>query len=320
MSDVFEFVPKHGQTSRIADFAEAQCLNRDDLSVSIEDISNDLERASLNDDDAQENHLEDADVTPEVVAAFDDLEERPLHCGGDGAFYPFRLFGDGGQIAARNDCGERWHSLLYLFLLWLTLTKQKALDARALFERLCCEVARNYLGGDPAGKVSAIHFGESGNFAERINHLTENLGEGGGFREDSRDARTSPKDDGVDIVVHRRFADKRAGQLIGFGQCKTGRSYNRSGLNDVNIGGFMKTWLRGSVAVDPVRMFFLSDRIAGNENMAQKCREAGILFDRCRVMEYAENVDSGLKAEIKNWILNRLGEAGVLDRLARNAR
>ena len=319
MSDVFKFVPKHGQTSRIADFAEAQCLNRDDLSVSMRDISYDLKRTFLNDDDAQENHLEDADVTPEVEAAFGDLEERPLHCGDDD-FYPFRLFGDGGQIAARNDCGERWHALLYLFLLWLTLTKEPALDARELFERLCCEVARNYLGGDPAGKVSAIHFGENDNFEEKINQLTGKLGEGGGFREDSRDSRTSPKDDGVDIVVHRRFADKRAGQLIGFGQCKTGHSYSRSALNDVNIGGFMKTWLRESVAVDPVRMFFLSDRIAGNENMRRKCNNAGILFDRCRVMEYAENVDSGLKTEIKNWILNRLGEAGVLDRLARNAR
>ena len=319
MSDVFEFVPKHGQTSRIADFAEAQCLKRDDLSVSMEDISNDLERASLNDDDAQEDHLGDAAITPEVEAAFDDLEERPLHCGDDD-FYPFRLFGDGGQIAARNDCGERWHSLLYLFLLWLTLTKQKALDARALFERLCCEVARNYLGGDPAGNVSAIHFGKSGNFAERIEQFAEQLGEGGGFRREARSGDAKPQDDGVDIIVHRRFADKRAGQLIGFGQCKTGRSYDRSGLNDVNIRGFTKTWLRGSVAVDPVRMFFLSDRIAGNENMKRECNRAGILFDRCRVMEYAENVDSGLKTEIKNWILNRLGEAGVLDRLARNAR
>ena len=54
--------------------------------------------------------------------------------------------------------------------------------------------------------------------------------------------------------------------------------------------------------------------------MKRECNRAGILFDRCRVMEYAENVDSGLKTEIKYWILNRLGEAGVLDRLARNAR
>ena len=175
MSDVFEFVPKHGQTSRIADFAEAQCLKRDDLSVSMEDISNDLERASLNDDDAQEDHLGDAAITPEVEAAFDDLEERPLHCGDDD-FYPFRLFGDGGQIAARNDCGERWHSLLYLFLLWLTLTKQKALDARALFERLCCEVARNYLGGDPAGKVSAIHFGKKRKFCGKNRAIRRTTG------------------------------------------------------------------------------------------------------------------------------------------------
>ena len=320
MSDVFKFVPKHGQTSRIADFAEAQCLKRDDLSVSMRDISYDLKRASLNDDDdAQENHLEDADVTPEVEAAFGDLEERPLHCGDDD-FYPFRLFGDGGQIAARNDCGERWHSLLYLFLLWLTLTKQKALDARELFERLCCEVARNYLGGDPAGKVSAIHLAKTTILRRKSISSPKNWAKAAVFGKIPRDSRTSPKDDGVDIVVHRRFADKRAGQLIGFGQCKTGRSYNRSGLNDVNIRGFTKTWLRGSVAVDPVRMFFLSDRIAGNENMRRKCNNAGILFDRCRVMEYAENIDSGLKTEIKNWILNRLGEAGVLDRLARNAR
>ena len=66
---------------------------------------------------------------------------------------------------------------------------------------------------------------------------------------------------------------------------------------------------------ESVRLFFLSDRIANDEIMRRSNNLGGIVFDRCRIMEYAGEVDRKLKREIAAWILTCLEESEVLDRL-----
>ena len=253
MSEVFAAPPSRRDISRIADFVEVQCLARDGLNVAVNYISYAMSDL-LSDDvpssqeegawekDAPEVWEEDA---PEVWEALDDVDKRKEHCG---AFYPFRR-GDkekNGQvtIASPEDDCQRWHTLLYLFLLWLTrIGKNDAQTqaGRGLFERLCCDVASNYWGRGIAGEnAPCIHFGASGRFRDKINNLAKNLGEGGGFREKALEGGKHPKDDGVDIVVYRPFTDRRVGQLIGLGQCKSGHGVWPKGIHRVATRCFLQ--------------------------------------------------------------------------------
>ena len=355
MSEIPNVPPARGDASHIADFAEIECLRHDKLSVSVFNISHALDDASTDDGvsgvpwdeaapeaedgggdenpDLSQGDVREGDaleVREDVDAAFNDVEARREHCG-PCAFYPFRRDGENrGRIVIDEPQNgkQRWHALLYLFLLWLTRISGSASisgnnspdpAARKLFERLCCEVASNYWGRGIAGETPPfIHFGAPGNFRAKIENLAQQLGEGGGLREEALKSGRTPQDDGVDIVVYRPFADGRVGQLIGLGQCKSGRGYGRNDLAELQPGAFFQTWFRGRVsrtATESVRLFFLSDRIANDEVMFQHSNRAGILFDRCRIMEYAGEMDSDLKREIAKWILARLGEHKTLGRL-----
>ena len=167
-------------------------------------------------------------------------------------------------------------------------------------------------------KAPCIHFGAHGNFRAKIDNLAKKLGEGGGFKKEALKSRRRPKDDGVDIVVYRPFVDRRVGQLIGFGQCKSGHGYGRKEFTELQPDAFFRNWFQRPVsksASEAVRLFFLSDRIANDEDMRQYGNMGGIVFDRCRIMEYTGEVDRKLKREIAAWILARLEESEILDRL-----
>ena len=332
-AEVFDFMPKSrgdDSVSQIADFAEIKCLRHHRLKVSVSDVSIALEGERIAEDDGENGENQDEqkeNASEKVWEAFNDVGARGSHCGAR-AFYPFcRFGGDGGQIAVKpvkpGDGGQKWHALLYLFLLWLTRTSANDCHvhrARKLFERLCCHVASSYWGrGVSEENAPFIHFGENDNFPAKIDNLAQELGEGGGFREEAKAGGRRPKDDGVDIIVHRPFADGRAGQLVGLGQCKSGHGYGRVQLSELQPDIFFRNWFQNPVSTSTamaVRLFFLSDRIANTERMFQDGNRAGILFDRCRIMEHAANVDWELKGEIADWILHQLEESKILGRLA----
>ena len=94
--------------------------------------------------------------------------------------------------------------------------------------------------------------------------------------------------------------------------------YGRKEFTELQPDAFFSNWFRDPVsksARDPVRLFFLSDRIVKDEAMRRNSNMGGIVFDRCRIMEYAGDVDRELKREIAAWILARLKEFEILDRL-----
>jgi hypothetical protein len=51
--------------------------------------------------------------------------------------------------------------------------------------------------------------------------------------------------------------------------------------------------------VIPVKLFFLTDRVV--ERWKTRCYEAGILFDRCRIIDYADEVPAELVAQCATW-------------------
>jgi hypothetical protein len=183
------------------------------------------------------------------------------------------------------------------------------------------EIASRYWGGHNDARVEAMVFGTARaawreddeeqvpetTFAAAVNSLCSALGEGVQFRKkDSGPIRS--KDDRLDIVVWRRFADRRAGSLIGFGQCKTGTSWEHE-LPRLNPKSFCDRWFDTPPVHLPVKLFFLTDRVV--ENWMTRSYDAGILFDRCRILEYAQNLPPKLLRDCGCWARALLRSHGL---------
>lgn len=321
--------PHIDNVAAIADFAELECLRRDDANVSVTDIARIIQR--------EPDEITEDSAFERVVEAFGELENRIRHCGDDLGCYPFQLL-DSGEVLQfkRPSKSTAKPSLTYLYLLLATrmnMTKDRSQggeDATKLFEELCSEVALRFLGG-PGPGIHAIVFGtgrlpehhdlndeaelDKGVFQLAVDQLCSVLKEGFQFQAYSASTRVKAKDGKLDVVAWRSFADQRPGQLIGFGQCKTGRSWHRN-LRDIQPEEFCKKWMLKSPAVIPVRMFFVADRIAPDRSRGDRaddehgiwyehCAAAGILFDRCRIMEFAHrhnDLPKSLVGRISKWV------------------
>ena len=203
--------------------------------------------------------------------------------------------------------------------------RHAGIDGAALFEHFSCEVARNYWGGrhrrNSDTMVDAFVFGTSRsqlqswddeeieikNFGGAVDALCERLGEGGFFRPKNADP-VRAQDDRVDLVVWRQFSDRRAGRLIAFGQCKTGTHW-RGELPRMRPDSFCRKWLNDAPATTPLALFFLADRVAGN--LFNECCDCGILFDRCRVLDYAHSLPPKLIADCAKWTRAALKKHGL---------
>jgi hypothetical protein len=123
------------------------------------------------------------------------------------------------------------------------------------------------------------------------------MGEGVGHR--SRDNLAAKKDGGLDLVVWRAFSDKRTGKLICFAQCKTGRNWEAE-VRKLQSHDFCADWLQEMPIITPVRMFFVPCRVS-RHGRHETCRAAGILFDRCRIVEYSANLSDERRTRWRKW-------------------
>ena len=175
------------------------------------------------------------------------------------------------------------------------------LDGTLLFESLAAEVAREYFGE----RAQSLVFGTSatnGSFPQRVDDLCSRLGEGGGFRSDG-ERRTSARDGKLDIVAWKPFTDGLPGKLIGFGQCKTGTNYGDS-LAQLQPSAFCGKWMRDSIVASPIRMFFISESLDSSEALRYEIsHDAGVVFDRCRIVEFCETVSPELIKKVERWTL-----------------
>jgi hypothetical protein len=112
-------------------------------------------------------------------------------------------------------------------------------------------------------------------------------------------ARVTANDDKLDAVAWVPFTDSLPGQLIVFGQCKTGSNWG--GLVDqLQPENFVKKWMREPVLVNPIRAFCVSEAV-DRSRWKGICVSAGILLDRCRMVDFSENVDRKLITRIAKW-------------------
>lgn len=290
----------HAYTHELADFAELLCLFYGRTSereiIAYLGRIDDNETNDGCDDDEDKN----AEVLGEVMKA---IERREAACDSG---YPFTLDSTGTVLKFDSRKLKDTQSIVYLYLLLSTRLNMKdnrihaKINGADLLEDLSAHALRNYLGGSTA---RSLVFGTSvqGGFKDKVNHLCQALCEGSGFRQKNVNSPVHTKDDGLDAVAWVPFADCLPAQLIIFGQCKTGTSW-RDSMTQLQPENFIKKWMHDPFLVNPLRAFCVSE--AGDRARWEGFAvDAGILFDRCRLVALSDGLSGVVLSDIRDWTL-----------------
>lgn len=295
--------PNHHE---LADFAELLALVRGrssarEIQSYLTKIDDNEENIGIEDDDERIEILSDGMIT--------EIGHRIHACPGG---YPFRT-DSSGSIIEHFDEANPLKGLLYRYLLLATRLKmreqkiQAGIDGTHLMEELGAVVLKNYLGGNKA-QSQVFGTAHQGSFEEKINELCHALREGVQFQNIDTGALNA-NDDGLDVVGWVPFADRLPAKICIFGQCKTGTSW-RNHVNRLDPSGFVKRWMSGTIVVDPIKAFFISES-ADRSQWSGICIYGGILFDRCRMVDFMDELEGSLLDRIQNWTdaaMNKLSD------------
>ena len=283
--------PEH----ELADFVELATWQRNSMSMTA--LTKLLGR--LDENDYSDGVPEEEERDRVVEEAYMEIERRKEACRNG---YPFVIGEQGDTLRADQDIPNNKH-LIYKYLLLATRLNMKDnrvhadIDGALLFEELASEVAREYLGA----RAESFVFGtaaETHSFRDKVNDLCARIGEGDGFV--NRDESPPRERDGkLDVVVWKHFTDGLAGKLIAFGQCKTGTNYKDS-LTQLQPDSFCKKWLQSPLVLTPVRMFFVSEALP-RSHWRNDSIDAGLLFDRCRIVDFCDNVSRDVLVKVTTW-------------------
>lgn len=275
---------------KLADWLEIYAILAPDHNSSRGDLERVLYKAALFGLD------DDETIERKILDTFDELELR-LKAAGEA--YPFDL----------NYHGVLWlksgweYFPAYTFCLCLSyFDLSETNKAPKLFEQISCLAAKGYLQGQSIG-FGSPRVELSRSFSEAVTELCNLIGEGGGYRsQPSRDR----KDDTLDLVAWKDFADKQSSKMLLFGQCAAGRNWKRK-LGELQVGAFCEQWMQFMPIHSPIRSFFVPHRIKRDE-WELLARKVGVLFDRCRIASLAhhEKVDFSPYVE---WIKSSLTQA-----------
>ena len=279
----------------LADFAEL--LAWDKGSVSAREIEAYLGRLGENDRNSGCDDNDD-DNAQGIVEVMIEIERRASACNGG---YPFVLEMEGTVLRhAPNKRDHRSHIYHYLLLSTrLNMTNDRlhaGINGADLLEEIAAETLRCYLGH----RARSMVFGTSANgtFPEKVNKLCRELGEGGTFR-NSDTGPAHANDDKLDTVSWVPFADNSRSQIVIFGQCKTGTNWGGL-VTQLQPVGFIKRWMSEPYMHDPLRAFCVSEA-ANRSRWNGYSIYAGLLFDRCRIVDFCEKPSPVLLRKIKNW-------------------
>lgn len=279
----------------LADFAELLAIKNG--SASAREMVSYLSQLGDNQNNVGCEDDED-ETTNEMDGVMNELGRRINACGQG---YPFRL-DLAGTVLRHESKLQDTRALVYRYLLLATrlnMTASKVhagFDGTALLEALSAEVLRSYLGQ----RARSLAFGTSaqGGFASKVSHLCQQLCEGGQFQNPDV-AHVDENDDGLDAVGWIPFSDRSRGQLIVFGQCKTGTHWTEH-KSRLQPSDFVRLWMSDPPLVCPIRAFFVAesaDRGHWNKHVAY----AGLLFDRCRLVDFCDALPEALLEKIRNW-------------------
>ena len=290
----------------LADFAELVCWR--DGSASVTNLSRSIDRTDEN-DYSFDGVPEDEDTPKDIGEAFNEISTRSNACRNG---YPFVVDSAGNAIRIVQDA---WDSkrIIYQYLLLATrldMSKNRShsgIDGTQLFEELSAETSREYFGS----RAKSIVFGTASgtaDFPSKINNLCNKLEEGGGF--ENRSGRPWRQKDGtLDVVAWKPFTDRRDGKLIAFGQCKTG-THGKEDFTTLQPDAFCSKWLKSQPALIPIRMFFISEALH-EVSWRNDAVDAGLMFDRCRIMDFSDEISQPLLAKIAKWTTAAANAAGL---------
>lgn len=280
----------------LADFIELICWDRG--SASKREVVAYLGQVDDNDynigcdDDDDEN----SDLLDEVM---NEIERREYACGSG---YPFQLDLEG-TVLRHNAGNNDQRSTLYHYLLLSTRLNMKndrdhaGINGADLLEEVAAHALKNYLGGT---RARAFVFGTSvsGGFQEKVSALCQELREGAGFRS-LDDGPVEANDDKLDAVAWVPFSDSLPGQLIVFGQCKTGSNWEGL-VTQLRPVDFNKKWMSAPFLVDPIRALCISEA-PERSRWKGTCVAAGIVLDRCRLVDFCDNLSMDLLDRVSRW-------------------
>jgi hypothetical protein len=280
----------------LADFTELQAWIKG--SVSAREIAAYLGRLDDNDHNVgcDDNDDENADEIDEVM---NEIERRESACSGG---YPFKLEREGTVLRhIPDDENHRNHLYHYLLLCTrLNMTNNRVhagIDGSALMEEIVAETLRCYIGPQ---RARSIVFGTAnpGSFPDKVNSLCRELGEGGTFR--NLDTGTvDANDDKLDTVTWLPFKDMSRCQLVVFGQCKTGTNWSEM-LTQLQPRAFISRWMSEPYWHEPVRALCVAEAV-DRSHWAGISLYSGLLFDRCRIVDYCEKPNDDLLKKMKKW-------------------
>lgn len=297
----------NASSNEIADYAEMVCWKNG--IVSSTEVVRSMEK--LEENDYTEGVGEESGIEIRVEEALSELGQRKQACG-DG--YPFGWECKGQVLKLDSSGGEK--RLVYLYLLLATRLNMKdsrchaSIDGTLLLEDLSAEVAKEYLG--PRAESYVFGSSNSESFGHKINDLCRRLKEGGGFRRE--EGQPSVRDGKLDVVVWKHFADQSPGKMIGFGQCKTGTSY-KDKLSELQPDAFCRNWTMDPPALTPTPMYFVTEALSRDGGWRHDVIHAGLLFDRCRLVDYCGNCCPDVFGSLLKWT-NAAAVAHDLPRVA----
>lgn len=262
----------------LVDYVEWQCIQHGNISVTevlrpIIFASDEIRISGVTDDsDRMINKLDDISV---------EIERRIKATKGK---YPFRNNLRGYRIAVTRYDHNYWIYVYLLLSTRLDMLKDKewrGIDGTKILEELAAVIAKEYFGE----RAESLIFGTAmpGGFQQKVQHICDCTGEGHSYI--NRNTSTpSAKDDKLDVVVWKNFNDKNRSKLLGFGQCKTGTSWDDAATIELQPGDFCSKWFRDHPISPPVKMFFSSQYFPLDDY--SKSKNAGIVFDRFRILDY----------------------------------
>ena len=304
MRSFLEIAPGDDEVVDYADWVETCALFKTDSTVSQEDLSREIHRSGI---------ASELQARSLASAAFDEIADRVRTLGtlsSSLSRYPFTLSHARDVVKLRQrPNGAPNYGLAYLFLLAVTRANMHAksrvldsVDPTAVFERLCADVLFNFWGGraPQTGKyivgTARVSTGAR-RFPSNITELCRQLGDGVGWKPTARSPGAG--DGGVDVAVWTRFRDGRAGGLVGFAQCKTG-SYWRDHLSKHPPRSFSTRYFSQPLINDPIKIYMVPCRIT-EQRWQDDTSQGGLLFDRCRIIEFASKFDPAVVADCRTW-------------------
>lgn len=285
--------------SEIADFMEYECLKSEDKTYSA--LAAAQAMGIINEEGVDDDIEEDVKYRC-CREALGEMEDRTILCNHK---YPFSISSEGLEIDSQSD-----DELVSIYTFLLLATRENmgtgsrlsdGTDGTQLFEQLCSLVAKNYFGD----KANSFVFGTGGaisSFPQKVDDMLKKLAEKGYRFRPAQDHPSVDRDGKVDIVAFIPFlSDKRKGQFLAFGQCKTGTNWiPLLGQTDGDV--FSRSYIEPPFRFTPIVFFMVAESVGYNDFESLCMRSKGLLFDRNRLMNFMpKDIPPGLLMNIRRW-------------------